>query len=102
MLKPIQTLCLLCCTLISGLAQAHFFSETHSCKAPVKPQQFFSEQEQQQFEQAVEVYRVCLQGFIDKQNEAMKKHQNAAQQAADAWANYSETVLKPGQQATNQ
>lgn len=84
---------LLLCSFLSTAAQAHFFAEAHVCKAPVKPLEFITELDKQQFEQEVEQYRNCLQTFVDKQNSAMTKHQSAAQQAADAWNDYSQRQL---------
>jgi len=79
--------------LLSTTSQAHFFAEAHDCKAPVKPLEFITELDKQEFEQQVEQYRACLQSFIDKQNTGMSKHQTAAQQAADTWSDYAQRVL---------
>ncbi len=79
--------------LISATSQAHFFSEAQDCKAPLKPLEFITALDKQQFEQQVENYRSCLQLFIDKQNAGMAKHQTAAQQAAAAWNDYAQRVL---------
>ncbi|MEH6652296.1 MAG: hypothetical protein V7707_19915 [Motiliproteus sp.] len=74
-------------------AQAHFFSEAHDCKAPVKPLEFVTELDRQEFDQKVEQYRSCLQSFVDKQNAGMGKHQSAANQAAETWNSYAEREL---------
>ena len=80
-------------TVAPQSAQAHFFSEAHDCKAPVKPLEFVTELDRQEFEQKVDQYRGCLQSFIDKQNAAMGKHQSAANQAAETWNSYAEREL---------
>ncbi len=79
--------------LMSATSQAHFFSEAHQCKGPLRPLEFTTEQDKQQFEQKVENYRVCLQQFINKQNAAMTKHQTAGKKAADTWSEYAQRVL---------
>lgn len=80
-------------SIIAATSQAHFFAEAHDCKAPIKPLEFITELDRQEFEQAVANYRGCLQSFIDKQNAGMTKHQTAAQQASDTWSEYAQRVL---------
>lgn len=87
---------------LSTSVQAHFFAESHDCRAPVKPQQFFTEEQRQAFDHEVDLYRACLQEFVDKQNESVQKHQGAAQKAADAWSNYAQNVLGSEVKAANQ
>ncbi len=79
--------------LLSSAAHAHFFAEAHDCRAPVKPLEFVTDLDRQQFEQQVDQYRNCLQSFVDKQNAAMEKHQTSAQRAADTWNDYAQREL---------
>ena len=106
MLNRYTTTGILLGLLMPSLAQAHFFAESHTCTAPNKPLEFITELDKQQFEQQVDAYRACLQGFVDGQNSAMSKHQSAAQKAADAWSNYATQVLgaelKPAEGVTTQ
>ena len=90
--KPLA-MALLLSSFFATSAQAHFFSEAYDCKAPVKPLEFITELDRQQFEQQVDQYRTCLQSFIDKQNSAMAKHQTAAQKAVDGWNRYAQSEL---------
>ncbi|MEH6471280.1 MAG: hypothetical protein V7752_08520 [Halopseudomonas sp.] len=101
MMTKARTILTLTGCLISGLSHAHFFSEAHDCKAPVKPLEFITELDKKEFEQDVEDYRSCLQAFVDKQNAAMAKHQTAAQKAADTWKDYAERELGLEPQKTN-
>ncbi len=88
-----KAMMMLACGLIPASGQAHFFSEAHDCKAPLKPLKFITELDRRQLEQRVDSYRNCLQGFVDKQNSAMTKHQRSAQQAEDAWNSYAQREL---------
>lgn len=92
-LSAALTTMVLLATVAPQSAQAHFFSEAHDCKAPVKPLEFVTELDRQQFEQKVDQYRSCLQSFVDKQNAAMGKHQSAANLAAETWNSYAEREL---------
>ena len=57
-----------------------------------------------EFDAKVAEYRSCLETFVGRQNEAMQKHKQAADNAAEAWKRYAETVLKvklqPAEQET--
>ncbi|HEY5718496.1 MAG TPA: hypothetical protein VIS52_08370, partial [Motiliproteus sp.] len=70
------------CLLLPGQAQAHFFPESANCKAPVMPLEFVTELDKKQFDAKVAQYRGCLESFVNKQNEAMGKHKQAAEKAA--------------------
>lgn len=93
MITRTAALSILAGCLISATSQAHFFAEAQDCKAPLKPLEFITALDKQEFEQQVEQYRNCLQLFIDKQNAGMSNHQTAAQQAADTWSDYAQRVL---------
>lgn len=99
---PLRILPLLL-VMTAGTAQAHFYPETANCRAPKKPFEFITELDKQQFDAKVAEYRSCLEGFVNKQNEAMAKHQASADKAAATWKQYVETVLgatlqEPGQE----
>lgn len=96
---------LLAATLLASTAtHAHFFPETANCKGPVMPLEFVTELDKQEFDAKVAEYRGCLETFVGRQNEAMQKHKQAADNAAEAWKRYAETVLKvklqPAEQET--
>ncbi|WP_210396823.1 hypothetical protein [Motiliproteus sediminis] len=87
-------LLLITALLASASAQAHFFPETANCKGPAMPLEFVTELDRKQFDAKVAEYRGCLETFVSRQNEAMSKHKQAADNAAEAWKRYAETVLK--------
>jgi hypothetical protein len=67
---------------------ADMFSPSHSCYKPSKPYQFNSEWEVSNFKSEVENYRNCINDFVDEQNDAIRKHKNAAEDAIDDWNNF--------------
>ena len=93
-LKLLRFPLLIGATLIALNAHAHFFPESANCKAPAMPLEFFTELDKQEFEAKVDQYRACLETFVNKQNEAMGKHKQAADKAAADWKSYAENVLK--------
>ena len=36
----------------------------------------------------VEIYKMCIEDFVEEQNEAIRMHQEAAQEAIDEWNNF--------------
>lgn len=88
--------CLLSLALVTSAsaAQAHFFAPSHDCRAPQKPLEFTTETDRVQFEEKVKAFRACLEDFVDNQNKAADKHQQAGEAAASAWKDYAEQVLK--------
>lgn len=57
----------------------------HSCTQPGKPLKFKSEAEVSVYKAQVEVYRKCINDFIEDQNRAIQKHKDAANNAAEEW-----------------
>jgi len=57
----------------------------HYCSKPQKPYKFTSEWEVSSFKSDVEIYKRCIEDFVDEQNEAIKKHRSAANDAIDEW-----------------
>lgn len=80
--------------LLTGSAQADFFAPSHSCSKPYKPYQFDSEWEVQQFQGEVERYKRCISDFVEEQEDAIRNHQQAAQEAIDEWNNYVNHELR--------
>lgn len=85
---------LLCFTVVilfwigSSNGFADMFAPSHSCYKPSKPYQFNSEWEVSNFKLAVDTYRNCIQDFVAEQNDAVRKHKNAAENAISDWENY--------------
>ena len=67
---------------------ADTFTPSHSCSKPYKPYEFNDEWELESFKGEVEAYKQCISDFVDEQNDATRKHKNAAEEAIDEWNNY--------------
>lgn len=78
---------------LANSAQAHFYVENPSCRAPKKPLQFVTDLDKQEFDNKVQAYRQCLEEFVNKQNSAMEKHKQSADKAAEIWRAYVEKTL---------
>ncbi|WP_207061981.1 hypothetical protein [Motiliproteus sp. SC1-56] len=91
--RTIAAPALLALLLNTPTAQAHFFEENADCRAPKKPLEFVTELDKQAFEKKVADFRACLDSFVNKQNQALQRHQSAAEKAAQRWRTYVETEL---------
>jgi len=67
---------------------ADMFASSHSCSKPYKPYEFNDQYELDNFRSEVEAYKQCIEDFVEEQNDAARKHQNATQEAIDEWNNY--------------
>ncbi len=67
---------------------ADMFTPSHSCSKPYKPYQFNSQWELDNFNNEVESFKLCISDFVDEQNEAAQRHQEAASDAIDEWNNF--------------
>lgn len=77
---------LLCIALaVPGIADADMFGPSHNCFKPHKPFEFNSESQVRQFRNDVEMYRLCINRFIEEQQDAAAVHQDAAGDAIDEW-----------------
>jgi hypothetical protein len=73
---------------MTNSAYADMFFPSHSCSKPYKPYQFNNEWELENFKNEVEQYKQCITEFVEEQDEAIRKHKNAAEEAIDEWNNY--------------
>ena len=84
--------------LITGLAplsvQADNTDLSPSCPKPNKPSEFNSQLELDGFNDDVQQYQRCLYDFVNEQEEAIQRHQRAANVAIDEWNNFARTELK--------
>jgi len=84
--------------LITGLApssvQADNYDSSPSCPKPDKPSVFNSQLELDSFNEDVQKYQRCLYDFVNEQEEAIQRHQRAANVAIDEWNSYVRTELK--------
>ena len=74
--------------LVSAVTQADTSSSSPSCSKPDKPSKFYSQLELDSFNNEVQRYQRCLYDFVDLQEEAIQKHQEAANVAIDEWNNF--------------
>ena len=68
---------------------------SHNCLRPVRPFEFSSQREKNQYRKDVEAYMNCLKRFVEEQKEAIRKHQEAikkhkeaAEAAIEEWKNF--------------
>lgn len=73
---------------ISTTAAADSYSPSHSCYQPSKPYEFNDQWEVDRFNNEVEEYRDCISDFVEEQNDAIRRHQTAAEEAIDDWNNF--------------
>lgn len=73
---------------------ADMFTPSHSCSKPYKPYKFNSEWDIRQFQDDVEDYKQCISDFVEEQEDAVRKHQNAAQEAIDEWNSFVNYELR--------
>lgn len=63
----------------------------HNCIKPIKALKYDTSEEIDKYYKSVENYKNCMTDFVEKNNEAADKHQNAANEAAAEWNEYIET-----------
>lgn len=73
-----------CCLALSAMAQAES-TPVHYCSKPYKPYKFTSEWEVSSFKRDVETYKRCIEDFVEEQNEAIRRHRSAANDAIGDW-----------------
>jgi len=73
---------------LSGTAKADMFTPTPSCSKPYKPYQFTDQYQVDNFNSEVESYKRCINDFVDEQNDAARKHANAAEEAINEWNSF--------------
>ena len=72
------------------ITQAHddMFQSSHSCYQPQNPYQFSDSWERDNFMKELEVDRLCIEEFVEEQNEQARGHHTAAEEAIDEWNSY--------------
>ena len=93
-MRPRSVLALLFLVLFVSSARADMFTPSHSCSKPYKPYQFTSDWEVTQFQDDVEAYKQCISDFVEEQEDAVRRHQEAAQEAIDEWNNFVNYELR--------
>lgn len=80
--------------LFAGPAQADRRQPSHMCSKPFKPYQFRDEYDRSNFRWQVEQYKQCIADFVEEQNDAIKKHGRAAEEAIDEWNSFVNFELR--------
>ena len=68
-----------------SISQADMFEPNHSCSKPYKPYKFNNQYEVDNFNDDVRRYKECINDFIEEQNDSIKNHSNAVDNAIDDW-----------------
>ena len=82
-----------CALALCGAAQADTFQPSHPCSQPYKPFEFTSDWELRNFLDEVEDYRQCIEDFVEEQQDAIRKHSAAAEEAIEEWNDYVDSEL---------
>jgi hypothetical protein len=84
----LKTLAVLLVTVTSLSVYAEYVS-SHSCSEPYKPYQFTTQYEVDTYNDETEEFRTCIEDYIEEQNDAVRDHQRAAEDAIDDWNNFA-------------
>lgn len=74
--------------ILASPSLADSYPESPSCSKPYKPFEYSDEYEYENFIDEVKEYKRCIMNFIEEQNEAIRNHQEAAQEAINEWDNF--------------
>lgn len=74
-------------------AMADTFQPDHNCRKPVKPYQFTSQWEIDSFRNDVEEYKRCITEFVEEQQDSIRKHSQAADNAIEDWNSFVNSEL---------
>lgn len=75
-------------TFASQVALADSYTPSHYCSKPYKPFEFNSQWEVDNFFSEVESYKNCIEEFVEEQQNAIRKHQTASEEAIDEWNSF--------------
>lgn len=74
--------------LLEFPANSDIFSPSHSCSKPYKPFQFETETDYEKFLDQMKIYKTSIQDFVEEQEEKIKKHKNAINEAMEDWNSF--------------
>ncbi|MDA9557386.1 hypothetical protein N9R79_07800 [Vibrio sp.] len=80
--------------LSAGAAKADLSAPSNYCESPIKPQEFSSEYEVENFRSELYDYRRCVQRFVHSQQEAILNHQQARNEALETLNNYEQSIQR--------
>lgn len=78
--------------VVSAPLLADSFEPSHHCSEPYVPYEFDSEWERDSFIDEVEDYKECISDFVEEQNEAVRNHQTAAEEAIGDWNRFAASL----------
>lgn len=80
--------------IAATLTYADIISQSHSCYKPIKPYKFTSQYEIDNFNDEVRRFKSCIDRFVEQQNDAIRNHQSAANDAIEAWNRFVRFELR--------
>ena len=80
---------ILALALMPMMLNADMFEPSHSCSKPYKPYEFTDQYQVDSYNDEVQTFKNCIQEFVDEQNDAMKKHSDAADSAIEDWNSFA-------------
>lgn len=69
-------------------AHADSYPPSSFCRKPLKPFQFNNQWEIDSFNDEVRRYKGCITDFVEEQEDAIRNHQEAAEDAIDEWNSF--------------
>lgn len=78
--------------LLSPLALADLTEPSHDCNKPSVPYEFEDEDERDQFNADVDEYKACITDFVEEQEDAIRKHKSAADEAIEEWNSFARST----------
>ena len=78
--------------LLSPLALADMIEPSHDCNQPDVPFEFQDQYEREQFRADVDEYKFCIAEFVEEQQDAIRKHNSAADDAIEEWNSFARST----------
>ena len=78
--------------LFTPLAFADSYPPSHNCNQPDIPYEFEDQFERDQFVSDTEEYKTCISDFVEEQQEAIRKHKSAADDAIEEWNSFARSI----------
>ena len=78
--------------LLSPLGFADTIEPSHGCNQPSVPYEFENQDERDQFNAEVDEYKSCITDFVEEQQDAIRKHKSAADDAIEEWNSFARST----------
>lgn len=76
----------------SPLALADLIEPSHDCSQPDIPYEFQDQYERDQFLADAKEYKTCIADFVEEQQDAVRKHNSAADDAIEEWNSFARST----------